>query len=660
MKAPLRGEFRGFLSGHELVLLDQDRYLKWDCFTGQERWLTPAGLKPVIYTRPDQAVPRIRMGLVATQALLRVTPSVRLAALFGRLPGEANAALHVWDLAEGKRVGTIPGLSEAPSRVDFSPNGHYAVIDDPADQAKSMRVWDLHLGRFTNRLSVPRGLSLSREHPMAQRSFNPDGSLLASSVVASEGTSSLMRLCVWDSAGDILATLPYGGYDWSSDGQRLITYDGCPNPQFWASFTRGIRCWEVARPPLSYDLAQAIKSLSLNRDGDRLAVNQWVCTVLGGGRGAELAAWEDNEQGLVPQFVGKDQRWAVKPIYHHDSVNGWQARPRPDRPLFAAGLLGLLGSELSPWLVRSAFYPRPFEAFPKKAHTTELWQLAPAARKLDLPDADYSAQVQMVDDIIKNSDKPNGRLNSRWTSARTATFNSVSTSGWAFSPVAPLLVRQAMVEMYEVCQPWQQREGTAFPAPVLELWNYQEGKRLAARNEHGTAFQFSPDGRRIAMGRNDKLEIWDTATFQMERQFTGSFANQKPTFSPDGRHLLLLNAHGVAKPGDPDAALRAILCDVETGQEVQFGKFKGSELRAFAVSPDLKLAATGGDDRMLHLWDVASGRELARWPGHDGGVTALLFSKDGQTLFSGSQDGALKLWHLPTIHKELFELALEW
>jgi hypothetical protein len=39
------------------------------------------------------------------------------------------------------------------------------------------------------------------------------------------------------------------------------------------------RCWEVTRPLPTYELGKVIKSLSLNQDGNRLAVNHFVCTV---------------------------------------------------------------------------------------------------------------------------------------------------------------------------------------------------------------------------------------------------------------------------------------------------------------------------------------------------------------------------------------------
>ena len=63
---------------------------------------------------------------------------------------------------------------------------------------------------------------------------------------------------------------------------------------------------------------------------------------------------------------------------------------------------------------------------------------------------------------------------------------------------------------------------------------------------------------------------------------------------------------------------------------------------------------------MIHLWDVESGRELVRWPAHSATVTALAFSKDGNTLYSGSMDGVLRVWNLPFIQKELTSLGLGW
>ena len=54
--------------------------------------------------------------------------------------------------------------------------------------------------------------------------------------------------------------------------------------------------------------------------------------------------------------------------------------------------------------------------------------------------------------------------------------------------------------------------------------------------------------------------------------------------------------------------------------------------------------ASGGRDRLVRLWDAATGEELVRLPGHSDYVYSLAFSPDGKTLVSGSGDTTLRLW----------------
>jgi WD40 repeat protein len=70
--------------------------------------------------------------------------------------------------------------------------------------------------------------------------------------------------------------------------------------------------------------------------------------------------------------------------------------------------------------------------------------------------------------------------------------------------------------------------------------------------------------------------------------------------------------------------------------------------------------ATGGEDGLIHLRDLTTGKELARWKAHDSAVTALTFSPDGKLLVSGADDGAVRVWDLPWIRGELAKLGLDW
>ena len=67
-----------------------------------------------------------------------------------------------------------------------------------------------------------------------------------------------------------------------------------------------------------------------------------------------------------------------------------------------------------------------------------------------------------------------------------------------------------------------------------------------------------------------------------------------------------------------------------------------------AISPDGRIALSGGADSTLKLWDVASGKELRTLRGHTDAVWSVAFLPDGRTALSGSCDGTLKLWNLAT------------
>jgi WD40 repeat protein len=57
-------------------------------------------------------------------------------------------------------------------------------------------------------------------------------------------------------------------------------------------------------------------------------------------------------------------------------------------------------------------------------------------------------------------------------------------------------------------------------------------------------------------------------------------------------------------------------------------------IHSIAFSPDGKAVASGGDDKVVRLWDVRTGKEVYRLQAHEGPVSHIAFSPDGKFLAS--------------------------
>jgi len=196
----------------------------------------------------------------------------------------------------------------------------------------------------------------------------------------------------------------------------------------------------------------------------------------------------------------------------------------------------------------------------------------------------------------------------------------------------------------------------------LTLWDLASGKAKVSED--------LPDGSsNVFAFTADSKTLLRAVYFYRENKFTGiqiyrhnlstgqdlpSLANpisQDLTFglgfSPDGRMLA---------GADSDGSI--FICDTTSAKVLTTLKQEGQRrIASLAFSPDGRTLASAVGSRPGHdhdpglvvLWDVATGRQRATLTGHTNAVWRVAFSPDGKLLASGGADRAVRLWDVASM-----------
>ncbi len=159
---------------------------------------------------------------------------------------------------------------------------------------------------------------------------------------------------------------------------------------------------------------------------------------------------------------------------------------------------------------------------------------------------------------------------------------------------------------------------------------------------------FSPSGRLLAVGRQDRSVSIAVADQEMDRFFSATGAPYVVrsldrhadavtalAFTPDEKTLITAN-------NGPSPTI--LLFDTQTWKEERRLIGHTDAIQSLAVSPDGTMLASGGADKTVRLWDLEEGRERATLLGHDRDVYGVAFGTDRKTVISAGGDGLARVW----------------
>jgi WD40 repeat protein len=500
-----------------------------------------------------------------------------------------DSVVHVWDVATGRKAHTLDRHTGIVWSLAFSPDGT-RLYSGSAD--KTIRTWDVASGREVGRIDGHHGR-------VCLLAVSPDGKRLASVGMHYDKYSpdrrwwrTFNRVSLWDTRAhkkvtDIVGpAIEIDRWGFPSDGFHAIAFTPDSKTLVTTGVRNALRLWDVTTGKERRQIrlpGTTAHALAISPDGRTLAAGDNVLHLWDVQTGRELLPQPGHQAALTAVALAGDGR-TIATAGHDRTVRLWErSTGREVRCLECGGVLYLGFSAGARQLVTSG-----------ADRTTRVWEVA-TGREL----------------------------------RRFAGVDSNLGIRWALAPDGKTVAQAVRFE-------------------TVGLWDVATGKLVRELPEEMVmGVGFSPDSRTLLLCNGLKnVHLYTAATGKHLSGFTTTPPRQHRSyqdvvFSPDGRWVALWSS----RYEPPRSRVRVHLFDTATGRQVHAFEDLG---RALAFSADSRLLACRGtdDDRHVNLVEVATGKRVRQFDGHQGRVQGLAFSGDGRMLVTAGADAVALVWDL--------------
>jgi WD40 repeat protein len=645
--------------GKTILSAGNDRQIRvWDRDTGKEmRRFGPGKIELAMMDAKQAQVAFYRPFALQRHAGVALSPDGKCVALVA----DTRGTVQLLDVASGKLLKTLPGTAEFGAvALAFSPDGKTLAMGSVDGQAQ---LWDLDAGKFARDLGPPppkkRVFAAQNAVFSCALAYSPDGKVLAGAfrdnavptkdvmirfwdpatgkelhtvkVVTRQGFSALAfspdsQLCAYATVeGEVGLLKTSTGkllHKWAAGTRQdspLLVFSA-DNSKLYTKLAveRAVREWDVKTGKVLRCLGEPLEvrpgflagptgCLTLLADGKTLAVggDGNVIRFVDLATGKDLPQPGGHAQPVALLMYGADARTLLTRSADH-TLRLWDA---------------VTGKQLKQFVLPAT--AMNFAATPD-GRTLALVN----ERGLTLVDADSGKELAMLGGteggIPQILFAPDGRtLAVRWPAEASIILCDV--------PSGKQRCRVGVGIMSAGGDP-QDRVATFF---------------------------FSPDCKRVLVCSATKWAgVFETATGKLVQKFKFDDGVHSAAFSPDDRTIALVRSSGVVD-----------LLELATGKvRRQFGLLPGQPIAmpappvyaggyrpvpavlgppgtaTVAFSPDGRLLVHTGRDPEVTVWDVATGKALTKFQGHQGYIGAVAFAPDGRSVASGSSDTTALVW----------------
>lgn len=194
------------------------------------------------------------------------------------------------------------------------------------------------------------------------------------------------------------------------------------------------------------------------------------------------------------------------------------------------------------------------------------------------------------------------------------------------------------------------------------VWDVARGKCKfvvsgEAANNAGRS-PFSPDGKLLVTIEDNVAHLWNCHTGKLLGEIEHQWKINSFCFSPDGKQIVTTSGDGTTKISDSSSgklvvsvgALNNISHTTFMNQPARQLESGSNEVVASAMSPNGKYLALGHSKRPAEIWNVYDWSLVATL-GDKNAKSAIsstvAFSSDSSLLFTGGEDGNLRVWSVP-------------